>query len=133
MVGVVGSAAVLAVDFTAVSATVATSATAVIVGYLGYKQHRADNARVSDRIAVDRQQISIDGMQRLIDQLQEQLNAEIAQRTADRLLIAEQSTELGSLRRELADLHVGVIRLTAQLVDNGLQPLWEPNRPRRFD
>lgn len=120
---------VAAVDPTQVTATIATGVTTVVVGWLGYRQHRADNARQGDRLDLDRAAERTDATLRLIDQLQEQLNAEILQRAADRQLIAAQTTEIGALRRELAELHVGVIRLTAQLVDAGLAPSWQPPRP----
>jgi hypothetical protein len=121
--------ALAAIDPTQVTATIATAVTTVVVGWLGFRQHRADNARTSDRLDLDRTAERTDATLRLIDQLQEQLNAEIAQRTADRQLIASQSTEIGLLRRELAELHVGVVRLTAQLVDHGIAPLWQPPPP----
>ena len=106
-----------------------------------YRQHRADK-RVDEAkqrsdylIQKEAQRVTdqgqkIDGHLRLIDQLQEQIDRERAARLADRELISRLEDEISGLRRKLVEYEIHNMRLLAQLVKAGIDPLPSPASTR---
>ena len=125
MAGATG-AGLLAVDTTTVTVTVIGAFQALILAWFGLRQVRNEQKTEQTKAATEGLGVQATATDKFVDQLQEQLRSEIERATQDRAQIAAQAVELGDLRRKMTDLEVGVIRLTAQLEAENLEPVWTP-------
>ena len=128
-------------DSTAVVLGLIAAGQALILGFVAYRQHRADK-RVDEAkqrsdylIQKEAQRVTdqgqkIDGHLRLIDQLQEQIDRERAARLADRELISRLEDEISGLRRKLVEYEIHNMRLLAELVKAGIDPPPSPASTR---
>lgn len=93
----------------------------------GYRQHRgtqaAERAKIDASLVAER----TDGIYRLVDQLQEQLNTEAAARVTDRATIDDLRKELAGLQVKMAEMQVGITRLIGQLEAHDIEPVWRPH------
>lgn len=118
----------MAIDSTPVVVGVLAFLQAVTLAYFGLRQHRSEVREANETRRIEAEQkaqgVKLDGSDRLINQLQEQLEAEVKLRAEDRATIRKLEAELAELGRKFARTEIGVDRLHAQLATLGVVPVW---------
>ena len=114
-------------DPTAVLAAVLGLVATIATMVTGLRQSRSTQAVAQAKIDAAAASKRTDGIDRLVDQLQEQLNIEAQARVADRRTIDDLRRELGGLQVKMTEMQVGITRLIGQLEAHDIEPVWRPH------
>lgn len=131
---VLGVAGVFAaIDANTIAVSIIAAFSGIVSSWVGYKQYKSESKAETARIDIEAtkaqaatQEVAINRNDRLVDQLQEQLNA-MANREAHYISeISSLRQEVGLLSKALVEHEIGVTRLTAQLEEVDIEPAWVP-------